>query len=660
MKFYTIIIFTLICGVIQNVYSEEVKTIEELTVSASPIGLQSLEHRAAPFTILDGEELRGRQDSTVGETLSNIPGVTTDRFSPLASRPVIRGLGGKRVHILENGVGAMDVTTISADHVTTIEPIQAEKIEIIRGPATLLYGSEAIGGLINVMTNRIPEYVPEEFNGSIYSSYNLNPLEKLVSMQTDGGHDKFAFHLDFTKRDARNYESKNGQVDNTFYDTSNFNFGTSYVDTWGFLGISYGHFDSTHGIPINPEDPSELPFLETEQDRIDLASKINKPFPGIETAALQVGYNDYTHTEFEEVGEAGTVFDNEQFDTRIELQHTKIGMFVGVIGTQFGYKNTSAVGEEAFLPKTKTENIGVFILEETDITDSVHLDIGGRFDHEANDPTNASEISNDMYSISTGLTWDISGSTVVGITVGRSQRGPTAAELFSNGPHVATGTFEIGVSTLDVETTNSLDLSMRKTHGIWMWNLNLFTNHVEDFVFLEGQDLNGDGAIDLVNETNTGAGEFQLLQYNQDDLFMYGFETSLDVNLFKGNHGQLDLNLFADYVRAELDDGGNLSRISPARFGSGLNYNYKKFKYGINFTNIFEQKNNGRLETDTDGYSVLNMNANYNLLSGKQDLNIFLKMTNILDEDGRLHTSFIKDRAPIMGRSLMVGLQVNF
>ena len=660
MKFYTIIIFTLICSVIQNVYSEEVKTIEELTVSASPIGLQSLEHRAAPFTILDGEELRGRQDSTVGETLSNIPGVTTDRFSPLASRPVIRGLGGKRVHILENGVGAMDVTTISADHVTTIEPIQAEKIEIIRGPATLLYGSEAIGGLINVMTNRIPEYVPEEFNGSIYSSYNLNPLEKLVSMQTDGGHDKFAFHLDFTKRDARNYESKNGQVDNTFYDTSNFNFGTSYVDTWGFLGISYGHFDSTHGIPINPEDPSELPFLETEQDRIDLASKINKPFPGIETAALQVGYNDYTHTEFEEVGEAGTVFDNEQFDTRIELQHTKIGMFVGVIGTQFGYKNTSAVGEEAFLPKTKTENIGVFILEETDITDSVHLDIGGRFDHEANDPTNASEISNDMYSISTGLTWDISGSTVVGITVGRSQRGPTAAELFSNGPHVATGTFEIGVSTLDVETTNSLDLSMRKTHGIWMWNLNLFTNHVEDFVFLEGQDLNGDGAIDLVDETNTGAGEFQLLQYNQDDLFMYGFETSLDVNLFKGNHGQLDLNLFADYVRAELDDGGNLSRISPARFGSGLNYNYKKFKYGINFTNIFEQKNNGRLETDTDGYSVLNMNANYNLLSGKQDLNIFLKMTNILDEDGRLHTSFIKDRAPIMGRSLMVGLQVNF
>ena len=659
MKFYTIAMFTFFIGFIQNVYSEETKIIEELTISASPIGLQSLEHCAAPFTILDGEELRGRQDSTIGETLSNIPGITTDRFSPLASRPVIRGLGGKRVSILENGVNAMDVTTISADHATTIEPIQAEAIEIVRGPATLLYGSEAAGGLINVLTNRIPENVPE-FGGSIYSSYGLNPLEKLVSMQTEGGHDKWAFHLDFTKRDARSYESKNGQVDNSFYDTANFNFGTSIVDTWGFLGISYGHFDSTHGIPINPEDPSELPFLESEQDRIDIAGNFKKPLPGIETAALQVGYNDYTHTEFEEVGAAGTVFDNEQFDTRIELKHTKLGVFDGVIGTQFGYKNLSAVGEEAFLPKTKTENIAVFILEETDLTDSVHLDIGGRFDHESNDPSNASGITNDMFSISSGLAWDINESTEVGITVGRSQRGPTAAELFSNGPHVATGTFEIGIRTLDVETTNSLDLVFNKTHGIWGWNVTLFTNYIEDFVFLEGQDLNNDGTIDTVNETNTGAGEFQLLQYNQDGLFMYGFETSLDINLFKGNHGQLDLNLFGDYVRAELDDNGNLSRISPARFGSGLNYNYKKFSTGIDLTNILAQKNNGRLETDTDGYSVLNMNANYNVLSGEQDLNIFLKLTNILDEDGRLHTSFIKDRAPIMGRSLMLGFQVNF
>ena len=659
MKFYAIATFMLIGGFIQNVFSEEATIFEELTISASPIGLQSLEHAATPTTILDGDELRRRQDSTIGETLSNIPGITTDRFSPFASRPVIRGLGGNRVSILENGVGAMDVTPISADHAVTIEPIQAEKIEIIRGPATLLYGSEATGGLINVLTNRIPESVPE-FGGRIRSSYGLNPLEKLASGQFEGGFENWAFHFDGTKRNAKNYASTKKQIDNSFYEVENANLGISFIDTWGFIGISFGSFDSTHGIPINPADPSELPFLESGQDRIDLTAKINQPLSGIKTASMQVGYNDYTHTEFESVGEAGTVFDNEQFDTRIELQHVKLGAFDGVIGTQFGFKNLSAVGEEAFLPKTKTENVALFILEETDITDSVHMDIGGRFDHEINNPNNAAEISNDMFSISAGLVWDVNESTEVGINIGRSQRGPTAAELFSNGPHVATGTFEIGVSTLDIETTNSLDFSFSKTYENWGWNLNLFTNFVEDFVFLEGQDLNNDGAIDEVNEDNSGTGEFQLLQYNQDDLVMYGFETSFDINLFKGNRGQLDLNLFGDYVRADLDTKGNLSRVSPARFGSGLNYNYKKFNTGIDLTNVLAQKDNGNLETDTGGYAVLNMHANYNVFSGDQDVNVFLKLTNILDEDGRLHTSFIKDRAPIMGRSLMLGFQVDF
>ena len=659
MKFHIIGIFILIGGLIQNVHCEEATTFEELTVSARPIGLQSLEHLARPITILNREELSKRQAETIGETLLDIPGVTTNRFSPLASRPIIRGLGGTRVHILENGVGSMDVSTISADHAVTIEPIQAEKIEIFRGPSTLLYGSEATGGLINVVTNRIPEYVPE-FNNKIYSSYDVNPLEKLISIQSEGGHDKWAFHLDGTKRDAKNYASKNGQIDNSFYETLNFNFGASYIDDWGFLGIAFGHFDSTHGVPLNPEDPSELPFIESEQDRIDLSGKINQPLPGIKAAALQLGYNDYTHTEFEDATTAGTVFDNEQFDTRIEIQHNPLGMFNGIIGAQFGFRNLSAVGEEAFLPKTKTNTVAAFILEETDITDSVYLDIGGRFEHKEDNPTNASKVTNNMYSISSGLRWDFNKNTMLGINMSRSQRGPSSEELFSNGPHIATGTFEQGQSNLDVETANSLDLTLSKTYEIWQWNMSLFTNYIEDFIFLQGLDLDNDGSVDQVDETGNAAGEFQLLQYQQDNVVMYGFEASFDTNLFSGNYGQLDLNLFGDYVRAERENGDNLPRISPARFGSGLSYNYKKFNAGINFTNIFAQKDNDVLETDTDGYSVLNMNANYNVLSGKQDLNIFLKMTNILNEDGRLHTSFIKDRAPIKGRSIMVGFQVDF
>lgn len=644
----------------QHAYSEETTSLDEYTVTARPIGLQSIEHIAQPITVLRGEELTKKQSSTIGETLENIPGVTTNRFSPLASRPVIRGLSGSRVQVLENGVGAMDVSTISVDHAVTIDPLQAEQIEIFRGPSTLLYGSEASGGLVNVVTNRIPEYVPEKFSPKLYSSYNANSLEKVISFQAQGGHEKMAFHLDGLDRSARNYESKDGQVDNSFYDARNFNFGTSFVDDWGFLGLSYGRFDSTHGVPLNPDDPDELPFIDAEQDRIDLSGQINNPFAGIKSINIQGGYTDYNHTEFESVTEPGTVFNNEQFEGRVEIQHAPIGVFNGVIGTQFGYRDVSAVGDEAFLPKTNTENFAIFILQDTDVIDNVHFEIGGRYEHQKSDPDNASSVSNDLYSVSSGIHWHFTEAMSLGLNIGRSQRAPAAEELFANGPHVATSTFEIGQSTLDIETANSIDLSLAREQGRFKWNLNLFVNYIEDFIFLQGLDRNGDGAVDEVGEDGTGAGEFTLVQYQQDNAVFYGFEIGTNVNLFTNNNGKLDLNLFADYVRAERENGDNLERISPARIGTGLDYQYKKFAAGLDLTNVLAQNDNGTLETDTGGYSLLNLNAGYDVIEGDQNLNVFLKATNLLDEDGELHTSFIKDRAPIMGRAVMVGFQAGF
>jgi iron complex outermembrane receptor protein len=643
----------------QNIYSEETTTLDDFTVTARPIGLQSLEHIAQPVTILSDEALRKRQAQTIGETLSDIPGVTTNRFSPLASRPIIRGLGGSRVLMLENGIGSLDVSTISADHAVTVEPIQAEQIEIFRGPSTLLYGSQASGGLVNVVTNRIPEFVPE-FENRINSSFNVNSLEKLFSIQTEGGYKKIAFHLDATKRDAKNYATKKGQIDNSFYDTQNFNIGTSYVDSWGFLGVAYGRFDSTHGVPLNPADPAELPFIDAQQDRIDLSGQINNPFAGIKAVTLQVGHNNYAHTEFETAGLPGTVFSNDQMDSRIEIQHEPMGMFSGVIGTQLGYRNISAVGDEAFLPKTKTKTAAVFILENVDISDSLQLEIGARFEHQEDKPGNASKVVNTMYSVSSGIHWDFLEDTSLGLTIGRSQRAPAAEELFASGPHVATATFELGQVGLDVETANSMDLSFRHQYRSGQLNLNLFVNYVEDFIFLKGLDRNNDSVVDKVDDSGIAAGDFLLVQFQQDNVIFYGFEAEIGINLYSGNNGQLDMNLFSDYVRAERENGDNLPRISPARFGTSLDYTFKEFNVGIDFTNILAQKDNAALETDTGGYSVLGLNANYDILAGEQSLNVFAKATNLLNEDGRLHTSFIKDRAPIMGRSLMVGFQLAF
>lgn len=644
----------------QMLYSEEITTLDDYTITARPIGLQSIEHIAQPITVLRDDELTEKQSTTIGETLSNIPGVTTNRFSPLASRPVIRGLGGSRVQLLENGIGSMDVSTVSVDHAVTIDPVHAEQIEIFRGPSTLLYGSEASGGLINVVTNRIPEFVPDSFNANASSSFNTNSVEKLLSFKAEGGHEKIAFHLDGTNRDAKNYSAKNGQVINSFYDSKNINIGTSFIDAWGFMGISYGRFDSTHGVPLNPDDPTELPFIETEQNRTTLAGQINDPFTGIRTINIQLGYNDYQHTEFEDATTPGTVFNNEQLDGRIEFQHENIGIFNGVIGTQFGYRDVSAVGDEAFLPKTHTETFAIFVLEETDITESFHFEIGARYEHQRNDPDNAAVISNDMYSISSGIHWHIIEDTALGLNISRSQRAPAAEELFANGPHIATNTFEIGQAGLDIEIANSLDLSLAREKGFLQWNLSLFVNYIEDFIFLQGLDRNNDGIVDGVDESGTAPGEFTLVQFQQDNVVFYGLEVATNFNLYSGNYGQLNFNLFGDYVRAERSNGDNLPRISPAKIGSGLSYKYSDFSAGLDLTNILAQNDNGSLETDTDGYSILNLNMNYNVVAGKRKLSLFAKATNLLNEDGQLHTSFIKDRAPIMGRALMVGFQASF
>lgn len=643
-------------------HADEVSTLEDIDVFARPYGLQSIEHIAQPIHLLNSKELAEKQSSTIGETLLNLPGVTTDRFSPLASRPVIRGQSGARVKVLENGIGSLDVSTLSTDHVVTIDPLQAEQIEIFRGPATLLYGSEASGGLVNVVTTKIPEYVPDSFSPKLISSYNTNSHERVHSIQAEGGYQKMAFHFDALNRNANNYESADKQIQNSFYDLQNYNFGTSFVDDWGFIGMSYGHLDALYGIPEDP-DETEYPFIDAEQNRLDLSGRLLNPFSGVKAISIQGAYNDYLHTEFEGPGEPGTVFSNEQLEGRVEISHAPIGVFNGVIGTQFGYRDFSAAGDEAFVPKTETDTFAIFILEDTDIIENVHFEIGGRYEHnEIDNIDNSTSVSFDLYNISSGIHWHFIEEMALGLNISRSQRAPVAEELFANGAHHATGTFERGRSTLGEETANNIDLTLTRELGLLQWNVSLFANYIEDFIFLQARDTNNDGVADTVDEDGAldPAGEFNDVQYQQDDAIFYGIEVAAGLNLYSGSNGTLDLNVFGDYVRAELENGDNLPRISPARIGAGLDYQYKKLTAGLDLTNVLAQNANGVLETDTDGYTVLDLNANYKLVEGEQNLSLFAKASNLLDEDGRLHTSFIKDRAPIMGRALTVGLQASF
>jgi len=632
-------------------------TLETLTITSRPPGSQSLEHTAQPVGILSGEALERNLANTLGETLETQPGVTGSSFGAGASRPIIRGLGGARVRVLQDGIGTLDVSTISVDHQATVEPFQAEQIEILRGPATLLYGSGASGGLINVVTGRIPETVPA-FEADLLGQYESANNGRTLGLRARGGIDQFAFHFDGLERDAGDYEAESGEVENSFVETSNYNFGTSWVGSRGFLGVSFGNYETTYGIPIDPDEPDEQVFIDLEQDRFDVAGSLERPFAGLRSIDVRAGYNDYTHTEFEGPGEPGTVFDNEAWEGRITLNHELLGPFLGSVGIQFTDRDFAAIGEEAFVPPAKQDAIGVFVFEDTDWNDW-HFEAGARFDHQTIEPQTGRDIEHDTYSLSAGTLWNFTPGYAVGLNASRAQRAPALEELLADGPHLATGTFEIGDAGLDEETSNNFDFSLRKTEGRLTWRANVFVNYIEDFIFLEEQDLDGDGVADEVDDEGNPGGELLLVNYTQDDALFYGLEAEAFYNLFDDYRGLLEARLFGDWVRGELDGGDNLPRITPPRLGLGLDYHRGRFQGDVELTYVFEQNDTAALETDTDGYAMLDAGASYTLTKAPET-RLFLRGTNLLDEDARRHTSFIKDRAPLPGRSGIVGIRVGF
>jgi len=635
--------------------------LDEITVTARPPGSQRVEDISRPVGILSGQELERRQAATLGETLDREPGVTGSFFGPGSSRPIIRGQGGPRVRVLRDGIGTLDVSTISVDHQTSIEPFQAEQIEVLRGPATLLYGSGASGGLVNVATPRIPETVPG-FDVDLHARHDSASEGEVAGIRARGGNGPVALHFDGLVRDAEDYEAERGTVENSFVETEDANVGVSWVGNRGFIGISYGRYQSEYGIPIDPDEPDERPFIDLEQDRLDMAGRLESPISGLRSVDFRLGYNDYEHTEFEAPGEPGTEFDNEAVETRLAFNHDTIGGFTGTFGIQHLYRDFAAVGEEAFVLPAEQQSTGLFALEQRNLGDW-SIEFGARAEHQTIDPDGSAgvdDIDHDVISLSGGAVWRFTPGYALSINVSRNERAPAIEELLADGPHLATGTFEIGDPGLDEETSSNIDLGLRKTGGRLSWQGNLFVNHIEDFVFLAEQDRNGDGVADEVDDQGNPGGELLLVEVAQDDALFYGMEAEVGYTLFDDPRGTLDLRASGDWVRAEFDDDENLPRISPARLGAGLDYERGRIRADIEGFRVFEQDDTAALETSTDGYTMINAGFAYTLASAPAETRLFIRGTNLLDEDARRHNSFIKDRAPLPGRSAIVGFDIDF
>jgi iron complex outermembrane receptor protein len=689
--------------------------VERVVVSGGEIETSETD-KAQSVTILSEDNLKLNTQPTLGDTLATQPGVGGSGFTAGASRPVIRGQADNRVRVLNNGTEIFDVSNISPDHAPSIGTLLSQSIEVVRGPATILYGSGAIGGVVNVTDNLIPvEQPPTTLSGEVDSRFGsvdlersgaialtLSPVKHFVvhvegSLLRTDDRDIPGYALDQRIRAGLTPEQRHndgfggnpfGTVPNTMVETKDFGIGASYVWDKGYFGASYTRFLSYYGVPNDPEtdEPGVPParvHLNVRKDQYNVRSSIVDPLPWFSVANLKFVYTDYKHDELDN-NKVGATFKTNGLDSRIELLHKPIGLFDGSIGSQIFYKELSVLGEEAFLQPNTTLTVAGFVFEEVKLK-PVRLQFGLRVEYDSvsidsSDPeltslTSPSQKDQEFWPISgaAGAIYDFAKDWQLALNLTWSERAPTTEELFARGPHDATFQFIIGDPNLDVEINRTVDLNLRRTAG-----------RVTGFI--SGFYTNYDGFIDF---TPTGVFEdgLQVFIYTPKKATFYGGEARADFHLLplsitkisepsdsksvknvitggeqivEKNPNDLFLRLQADYVHAEDSTGEPLPRITPFRWGVSLNYESEHWTASIDGWLVDSQNRVAEFETTTPNYTFLNASVGYKFQWGRTYNYLYARGTNLLDAEGRDHLSFLKEVFPLPGRGVVVGLRTTF
>lgn len=641
---------------------------EEVIVTATALRENPLEV-AQPTQIVGGDELRRQIASSIGETLSQELGVSSTYFGPSASRPVIRGQGGDRVQVLEDGLAALDVSGLSQDHAVSLEAIVTDQIEIIKGPAALLYGSGAAGGLVNMVSNRIPTRPAEEpLNGTAEMRGAAATDEFAGAVSLNGGTSAFAWHADYFDRQTENVRIPGyaqsaalraeliaegeepgeafGRVENSASDTNGGALGFSFVGDQGHAGFSWSRFESVYGIPVE-----ETAFIDMQQDRYDLNAEWRPGMSAIDAIHVRGAYNDYQHTEFEGPGEPGTEFQQDAYDLRVSADHS-VGDWRGTIGAQYLDIDFVAIGDEAFVPPAVTRGVSLFAFEERHLEDWT-FEFGARFENQTVDPdaaAGAADYDETATNLSAGLVYKFAPDHALALNLTRTERHPQAAELYAMGPHLAAGRIELGDDNLDVETAMTADVSLRHAGEGVRWTLSVFYNDYDDYIYLNPTGL----------DEEIEPGEFlPVFAVLQDGAKLYGYEAEVILPYAVGP-GDFELRLASDYVRGKLEGGRNLPQMPAQRYGVGLHYELGAWHAGVETYYYTKQEDVAEYERPTDSYNLLNADVSHRLDMGATELFIFLRGTNLLDEEARLATSPLKDQVPLPGRSLSAGVRVTF
>lgn len=650
-----------------------------VTVSASALALGS-DQMSTPVSVLAGDELVRRRVATLGETLSGEPGIAASHFGAGASRPIIRGMDGPRVKLLSDGSEIMDASTISPDHAVAIEPMLSEQIEVLRGPSALAYGGGAIGGVVNVLDKRVPTAVPERgVEGSVELRADSVANGVAGAFEVTAGSGNLAFHAEGLKRDARDYRVGSGwdhsRVDGSYNQTETGSLGVSLVGARGYLGLAFTRQQNEYGLPghsheyeaCHPhgnhlhcghhgeEDEHEhehdehagTPYVKLDSERWDLRGELLEPFAGFTRARLRASYTDYGHEEIEQdegIDSVGTRFRSKASDARVELEHAPLGGWRGVLGLQTGRRDFRADGDEAYVPPTVTTRHAAFLIEEYTLADW-RFEAGLR--HEWQDievDSTQRDRSHRGNSVSLGAVWNFAPQYSLGMTLSRTQRLPTAEELYAKGLHMATSTWERGNPDLKAETANNVDLTLRKLTGPTTFSVSVFHNRIDDYIHARTLDAHED---------------FQLIEYDQRDAVFTGIEGAIRQQL----DATFGLTLFGDYVRARLEAGDgdrDLPRIPAHRVGLRLDAKWNAWRAEAEVYRVGRQRDVAEFELETPGYNMVNVGVSYGGRYNGMPWQVYLKGNNLGDQLAYAHTSFIKNAAPLAGRNLSLGVRVSF
>ncbi len=621
---------------------------ETVVVTASPITDQ--DKLATLVERVNRDEILKAGGANLADALANTPGVTGSSFASGASRPVIRGFDANRVRVLEDGIGSFDVSDVGPDHGVPIDPLSAQRIEVVRGAATLRFGSQAIGGVVNAINNRVPTQLPEKpIEGEANALYGTNADTRQGSALLDARLGQFAIHADGFDRRTDDYDTPRGRLGNSFFRGDGFALGSSYFFGDHRIGAAVVQYDSKYGIP------GEESFIDMKQTKELMRSSFALGAGAFETLNVEGGYADYEHSERDPSGEPLATFKDREWDGRAEAITGAFGPFsASALGVQAQRRNFSALGEaEDYLQPTTTRSNAVFFFGDIPVGRRVHLHTGARVEDVKVDGTPASdEFTSRTFtpiSASVGLLFDASGATRLGVTLSSAARAPAQTELFARGPHDGPATFETGDPTLKAERATSLEGTVRTSVGGAHFEGALWGAKFNNYIFgdVTGRTCDEEGTCAFDD-----AGELKELLYTQDGAKFWGAEAKSVIELAEIGGGSLQALGLADYVRAKLDDGSNVPRITPWHVGAGLNWGSSALDAGFLVKYSGRQDKVAVAETPTAGFVSVDAQASWRPLARNPGFELSIVGRNLTDTIQRNAVALNKDEIILPGREV--------